>query len=289
MSIVRTEHNKENPYVMLNKHVLEDKNLSWTAKGLWSYLMSRPNDWTVSVAHLSTIYEDKGGGEKAIYTLLNELIAKGYCTRKQTTGEKGQFGKYDYTITEFKNKVPHSPQADAAQPHAAEGATTNKGNILSKKTTTKRPPADDDPSSFEEKKPRDNQTPEIKLSDEQREELNNFTPEQISQAQEITAKSCVQKSNPARTKFFFKVLENLMTQKKKKPELSPYDILSKQFRSDGIYGRGRHCIITRKGISFSSTLGYDYVMFNFDKFWSWKKFKDYCQDFAIPLDFSQIA
>ncbi len=136
MSIIRTEHNKNNPYVIINKSALEDKELSWSAKGLWSYLISRPDDWHVSVAHLSTIYNDKGGGEKAIYTILNELIDKGYCTRKQETGDKGQFGKYDYTIFEFKNKVPNSLLADAAEPRAAQGSLTNNRCLLSKETTT---------------------------------------------------------------------------------------------------------------------------------------------------------
>jgi len=83
MSIIRISHDKNNPYVMLNKNPLEDNSLSWAAKGLWAYLMSRPDNWNVSVSHLSTIYHGKGGGEKAIYSLLNELIEAGYCERNQ--------------------------------------------------------------------------------------------------------------------------------------------------------------------------------------------------------------
>lgn len=125
MSIVRVDHNKNNPYVILNKKALEDPSLSWSAKGLWAYLMSRPDDWTVSVSHLSKIYDERGGGEKAIYAFLNELIEKGYCTRKQLKKEHGEFSKVEYIITEFKNKVPHSLQGDAVK-----GATTNKGSLL---------------------------------------------------------------------------------------------------------------------------------------------------------------
>lgn len=131
MTIIRIEHNKNNPYVILNRSALEDENLSWAAKGLWAYLMSRPDDWNISVAHLSSIYEDKGGGERAIYSILKELIKNGYCQRNQKVGKKGQFGKYEYIITEFKNKVPHCSQADAAQADALESATNNNRTITS--------------------------------------------------------------------------------------------------------------------------------------------------------------
>lgn len=136
MSIIRISHNKENPYVMLNKNGLEDPALSWGAKGIWAYLMSRPDDWEVSVPHLSTIYEKKGGGEKAIYALLNELIDNGYCTRTKLKDDKGLFGKTEYIITELKNKVPHSPQRDVVERDAVEGSLTNKGSLPSKETTT---------------------------------------------------------------------------------------------------------------------------------------------------------
>jgi hypothetical protein len=136
MSIIRTEHNKDNPYVMLNKHALEDKNISWAAKGLWAYLMSRPDNWTISIPHLSKIYEEYGGGETAIYNYLNELIKNGYCSRKQTTGEKGQFGKYEYIITEFKKLLPQPGSPDAVPPDAVKLPTTNKGIQINKETTT---------------------------------------------------------------------------------------------------------------------------------------------------------
>lgn len=140
MSIVRTEHNKSNPYVMLNKSVLENPKLSWEAKGLWGYLMSRPDNWKISVPQLSKIYEGKGGGEKAIYSILNELIKEGYCTRIQTKGKDGCFNSYEYTITEFKKCLPHSPQGDAADRDAGKG-DTNKEGELNKERKQQQPAA----------------------------------------------------------------------------------------------------------------------------------------------------
>ena len=70
MSIVRVKHNKENPYVMINRHALWDKNLSLEAVGLWVRLLSRPDDWHVNVLELS---HSCGCHKNTIYKLLAEL------------------------------------------------------------------------------------------------------------------------------------------------------------------------------------------------------------------------
>lgn len=141
MTIQRSPHDKVNPYVMVNKELLKDPDLSWGAKGLLSYLLSLPSDWKVQVSHLSKIYEGKGGGEKAIYSLLHELIAAGYCERIQTKNENGHFISTDYHITEFKKTLPLRLERDAVEllaveRLAVEGDTTNKEVIQKNKTTT---------------------------------------------------------------------------------------------------------------------------------------------------------
>lgn len=132
MSIVRIEHNKNNPYVILNKKALEDGKLSWAAKGLWAYLMSRPDDWNVSVVHLSKIYDEKGGGEKAILSLLNELIENGYCERRQPKKDNGLFERTEYIIMEFKKCLPQPSERVAVERVPVEVPTTNKVSILNK-------------------------------------------------------------------------------------------------------------------------------------------------------------
>lgn len=118
MSIIRTCHNRENPYITVNKIPIEDPNLSWAAKGLWTYLMGRPDNWNVSVKHLQGVFGKpgkKGSNRDAILGLLNELIENGYCSRVQVK-EKGKIIGCEYTVYEFKTKVPQTPQPDTAQP-----------------------------------------------------------------------------------------------------------------------------------------------------------------------------
>lgn len=113
MSIIRIDHNRANPYVMLNKSVLEDPNISWAAKGLWAYLMSRPDNWEVNVQHLAKIYSGRGGGEEAIWAILKELIKNGYCERKEKPKtQNGKFSGVEYVIKEFKELLPHRSLPD---------------------------------------------------------------------------------------------------------------------------------------------------------------------------------
>ena len=136
MTIVRVSHDKTNPFVIINKKGLEDSDISWAAKGLWAYLISRPDNWEVSVSHLSKIYSGRGGKEKAIYLLLKELIDNGYCQKIQSKKEKGFFSKVQYEITEFKKIVPLGHLRQAGVGHPVKAPTNNKRSLKSNEERT---------------------------------------------------------------------------------------------------------------------------------------------------------
>lgn len=71
--IFRIQKNK-NYSVMSNYH-LNDKNLSWKAKGIHSYVLSLPDDWTIIINHLITVSTDK---ERATRSGLKELYDNRY-------------------------------------------------------------------------------------------------------------------------------------------------------------------------------------------------------------------
>jgi len=101
MSIIRTKHNRQNPFVQLSKKTLWDENLSLKAVGLWSRCMSRPDDWQFNVAELIKKCKE---GRAAIYKAIKELIDNGYCIRVQhLEGENGsRWGQVEYFFYEFK-------------------------------------------------------------------------------------------------------------------------------------------------------------------------------------------
>ncbi len=142
MSIVRISHDQSNPYVMLNKKALEDPFLSWAAKGLWAYLMSKPDGWNLSIRHLATVFlkDRRGGGEKAITTLVNELIERGYCTRKQGKSDDGKFGRVEYTVYEFKIIIPQPLERYTAEWLPHEVPPSNKEALANKESEAKEEP-----------------------------------------------------------------------------------------------------------------------------------------------------
>lgn len=106
MSVIRTKHAAN--YVCINKTAFEDPNLSFKAKGLFAYCMSRPDDWSFHVSHLATICKDK---KTAIYSAIKELVKAGYCEKVRTRDSAGRATGIEYVIHEmpiFKKSLPHS-------------------------------------------------------------------------------------------------------------------------------------------------------------------------------------
>lgn len=115
MSVIRVKKDK-NYVSILNNTVLTDPNLSFKAKGLWSYCMSRPDDWEFHVNQLANVSSD---GKDAVYCAIKELVDAGYIKKIQSN-VGGKFGKVDYEVSEIKIILP---QRDL--PHAEFPQTEN--------------------------------------------------------------------------------------------------------------------------------------------------------------------
>ena len=121
MSIIRVKKDKDNPYVIINKNSITDKKMPLKAKGLFSYLMSLPDDWKLYVKELQTHFPD---GRQTINNAIDILIKLGYMKRTATR-EVGKFSGYDYTIYESPMQENRNGKADAVKP------TTVKRPLLS--------------------------------------------------------------------------------------------------------------------------------------------------------------
>lgn len=102
MSIIRTHHDKENPYVMLNKISIWDSDLSLEAVGLWTRLMSRPDNWKVRSSELC---KSCGVGKDKMRSLLKQLIERGFAYRWQTIAQNGRYTDWETLVFETK-KTP---------------------------------------------------------------------------------------------------------------------------------------------------------------------------------------
>ena len=72
--IIRVEKHTKN-FVVINKNFLEDKRISFKAKGILTYLLSKPDNWQVMTSEL---IEASSDGEAAVRSALKELEKYGY-------------------------------------------------------------------------------------------------------------------------------------------------------------------------------------------------------------------
>lgn len=106
---------RETPFLQIAKAALEDPRLSFQAKGLLAYLLSKPSDWTVMVAHLVSCGPD---GKHAVYKTLDELMARGYVARRVLRDDDGKVAGYTYDVYETPNApdVGGSPAFSPSDP-----------------------------------------------------------------------------------------------------------------------------------------------------------------------------
>lgn len=117
--IVRATKNADNPYFVMCRKPAQDANLSWAARGVLVYLLSKPDDWSVEPKDLQ-----QGCGRDKVYTILKELESAGYLTRETTRNDKKQFASWEYQLHELPVKpLPEKP--DTAKPLPAQPDTAN--------------------------------------------------------------------------------------------------------------------------------------------------------------------
>lgn len=97
MSVFKIEKNQN--YTVMSNHHLRDRNLSYKAKGLLSFMLSLPDDWDYSLAGLCSISKESRDG---IRSILKELQEHHYVEIEKVRGNKGYF-EYNYLIYE----IPH--------------------------------------------------------------------------------------------------------------------------------------------------------------------------------------
>lgn len=129
-TVFRVQKDKENPYVMLNKEFLDNDKLSWKAKGLLTYLLSKPDDWRIIISDLIKKSTD---GRDCVYSIIKELIKEGYIIRKSNR-ENGKYSGLEYIILETPTiamdcPLPENPnmvKEDMVNPPLLINDNTNK-------------------------------------------------------------------------------------------------------------------------------------------------------------------
>jgi len=125
-------------FYILNRAIAEDRRLSWAARGMLIFLLTKPDSWTVSVAHLvnetaNSLRADSGGHTKrdGVKALLGELIQAGYVQRsdKPRHNEDGSFAGYDYVVTEVPILSDGKQQPSPDEPSTDEPSTVHPTQV----------------------------------------------------------------------------------------------------------------------------------------------------------------
>lgn len=110
MSTIRTVKSKD--FTTICNTFLRDERLSWKAKGILAYLLSKPDDWKVRVSDL--IKRSTDGREK-VYAGVNELLNTGYLQRNEIRSS-GKIISYEYVLYETGMPEPHTGFPDTVKP-----------------------------------------------------------------------------------------------------------------------------------------------------------------------------
>jgi hypothetical protein len=137
-TIVRAARRKR--FVIIDQRAIEDTRLSWAARGLLGYLLSRPDDWKVLVNDL----RKRGDlGRDGIYRLLRELRDVGYMRFERKRDQHGRIRGGTYFVQEIAT-APQPDLPDMVGPDTAEPGPANPGALPTtdlnlKRTTTTTP------------------------------------------------------------------------------------------------------------------------------------------------------
>lgn len=121
---IRAAHDREHPYVMISRELAQARGvLSWAARAVMLYLISKPRGWRLNVQDLRN---EGGCGREQIYSILKELQEAGYLKRIEHRNDRGVFVRHIYVWYESLadnpdyQTPPPAPPSPIDQPRAEQ-------------------------------------------------------------------------------------------------------------------------------------------------------------------------
>lgn len=117
-------------FTVLPNATLEDRRMSWAAQGLLTFVLAKPDNWSINVAQLTKAGD---AGRDKVYKLLAELEQHGYLHReqgRQADSDKGRFGKFEYVLFDtpqqegiLEDREPLTENAEAVDSAGADSVS----------------------------------------------------------------------------------------------------------------------------------------------------------------------
>lgn len=146
---------KDKNYTVVDNTYIKDSSLSWKAKGLFTYILSLPEDWKI---YMSELVNHSTGGKEELKSIIKELVQHGYIQRDKSKDEKGMFVGWSYKIIEQPESVFTRERENRQSENPTSGNTPllSTNPILStneQSTTPSKPKRIKKEKEIEEKKP----------------------------------------------------------------------------------------------------------------------------------------
>jgi hypothetical protein len=133
-----------NNFVQMHKGFLEDPRLSFKAKGILGYLLTKPDNWVVRVSDLMNHARD---GRDSVYAGLKELQDHRYYHKVQARDVKGRLSHWECFIcevpmatdTDYDSSLPHMSNTNRPAPYTENPITENPSTV---NPNTEKPLAD---------------------------------------------------------------------------------------------------------------------------------------------------
>lgn len=134
MAIRRAKVKKE--FSIISNKMLGDKRLSFKARGLLAYMLSKPDDWQFYTSEL--VKHSETDGRTSIQSALKEIENAGYLVRDQERDTSGKFKSLDfilYDVPKAESPLAENPQAENPRPANQLLLRTNSTKNLNQQRT----------------------------------------------------------------------------------------------------------------------------------------------------------
>lgn len=123
MSIRRSPSALRKNFTVLSNATLADTRLSWEARGLLAYLISKPDHWVINVKHL--VKESPSASTQRIHRILKELEGYGYLTQERSRDDKGRLGEMERIVHEIAPETDFTTSGFSTRGESTNGFSTS--------------------------------------------------------------------------------------------------------------------------------------------------------------------
>lgn len=123
--IHRATRSDENPYFQFRRDTAQDRSLTFEARGVLAYILSKPDDWEVQPSDL-----EQNCGKSVVYRILKELRKHGYIQLVTPRDENNRIISWDYEVYEHPLIKNQEVAFQEVENQELENRDTTKNRVL---------------------------------------------------------------------------------------------------------------------------------------------------------------